>query len=172
MATHSITPKPLSESCQITGIALRVLLRANTITLYQSTTHIILTFSPNKIYFREVKINQELVQNQQTFQVTTLTLLILLKQVTTYHTIICNRICPFICGVEQLSELSGNFLHIHILQVLVQLVIIHTHFSLAGLMKVTEVCLVVVMAIEPILTIHLNQAVTHIPYPLTIQAIM
>nr|DAL06679.1 MAG TPA: hypothetical protein [Caudoviricetes sp.] len=58
------------------------------------------------------------------------------------------------------------------MQVLVQLVLICTHFSLAGLMKVTEACLVVVMAIEHILTIRLNQAVTHIPYPLTIQAIM
>lgn len=50
------------------GITLLVLLQANTLTLYQLTTHIILIFSPTKIYFREVKINQELVQNQQTFQ--------------------------------------------------------------------------------------------------------
>ena len=58
----------LSGNCLRMGITLLVLLQANTLTLYQLTTHIILIFSPTKIYFREVKINQELVQNQQTFQ--------------------------------------------------------------------------------------------------------
>ena len=69
------------------GITLRVLLQANTLTLYQSTTHIILIFSPTKIYFREVKINQELVQNQQTFQEAIPTSLLLLKPVAILPTL-------------------------------------------------------------------------------------
>ena len=80
------------------GITLRVLLQANTLTLYQSTTHIILIFSPTKIYFREVKINQELVQNQQTFQAAIPTSLLLLKPVAILPIITYNLIQLYISG--------------------------------------------------------------------------
>ena len=82
----------LSGNCLRMGITLRVLLQANTLTLYQSTTHIILIFSPTKIYFREVKINQELVQNQQTFQAAIPTSLLLLKPVAILPIITYNLI--------------------------------------------------------------------------------
>ena len=74
------------------GITLRVLLQANTLTLYQSTTHIIPIFSPTKIYFREVKIKQELVQNQQTFQAAIPMSLLLLKPVAILPIITYNLI--------------------------------------------------------------------------------
>ena len=136
----------LSENCRITGIALRVLLRANTITLYQSTTHIILTFSPTKIYFREVKINQELVQNQQTFQVATLTLLILLKQAAILHTITCSLISPLICGAEQRKVLSGNFRATAMLPALVQVVTICIQHQCTWAVTAGRYILVLLMA--------------------------
>ena len=82
----------LSGNCLRMGITLLVLLQANTLTLYQLTTHIILIFSPTKIYFREVKINQELVQNQQTFQAAIPTSLLLLKPVAILPIITYNLI--------------------------------------------------------------------------------
>ena len=108
------------------GITLLVLLQANTLTLYQLTTHIILIFSPTKIYFREVKINQELVQNQQTFQAAIPTSLLLLKPVAILPIITYNLIQLYISGnvppnppVGELPEhehdvtCSNNGLHQH-----------------------------------------------------------